>query len=131
MVKSVYLHDLITDNFAEIPPDMTPRSIGRAKDCDIVLSPTFTCISRLQIAVQYFPYGDILLTQKSSNCDTFYGPSEEDLDNLYYNQSENILPGYLIRFKGGYDLKLLSFKDKLVQERLQSRNEDTEIINLS
>ena len=85
----------------------------------------------MQIAVQYFPHGDILLTQKSSNCDTFYGPSEEDLDNLYYNQSENILPGYLIRFKGGYDLKLLSFKDKLVQERLQSRNEDTEIINLS
>ena len=131
MVKSVYLHDLITDNFTEIPPDMTPRSIGRAKDCDIVLSPSFTGISRLQIAVQYFPHGDILLTQKSSNCDTFYGPSEEDLDNLYYNQSENILPGYLIRFKGGYDLKLLSFKDKLVQERLQSRNEDTEIINLS
>ena len=131
MVKPVYLHDLVTQDFIEIPSDKTPRLIGRARDCDLVLSPAFKSISRLQISVQYFPHGDILLTQKSSNCDTFYGPSEDDLDKLYVNQSENILPGYLIRFKGGYDLKLLSFKDKLVQERLQSRNEDTEIINLS
>ena len=131
MVKSVYLHDLVTQDFIEIPSDKTPRSIGRARDCDLVVDSTFTNISRLQISVQYFPHGDILLTQKSSNCDTFYGPSEDDLDKLYVNQSENILPGYLIRFGEGYDLRLLPFNDRLVQERLRSRSEDTKIVDLN
>ena len=87
MVKSVYLHDLVTQDFIEIPSDKTPRLIGRARDCDLVVNSTFTNISRLQISVQYFPHGDILLTQKSSNCDTFYGPSEDDL-NKHLNVSD-------------------------------------------
>ena len=131
MVKSVYLHDLVTQDFIEIPSDKTPRSVGRAKECDLVIDSTFRNISRLQVVVQYFPHGDILLTQKSSNCDTFYGPSEDDLDKLYVNQSENILPSYLIRFGEGYDLRLLPFNDRLVQERLRSRSDDTKIVDLN
>ena len=70
MVKPVYLYDLVTQDFIEIPSDKTPRSVGRAKECDLVIDPTFRNISRLQVVVQYFPHGDILLTQKSSNCDS-------------------------------------------------------------
>ena len=124
MVKPVYLYDLIRDDFLEIPSDQKPRKLGRGMDCDLVTEASYGKIDRYQAVIQYFPQGDVKLTQMSSHSVTDLSSDGNDWDRLYLGVTEKIIPGSYIRFDGQYMIRLLPYNDPLVRERIKLRNAD-------
>ena len=127
MVKSVYLYEPVSQNFLDIPPDKSSLTIGRAIDCDFTTPNLFAGISRLQALIQYFPNGDIKLTQRSIMSPTHYRFGEDSWEQLYTGRTEIIIPGSEIRFDNDYMMRVLPFNHKLVQERMSFRGGDTVI----
>ena len=125
MVKPVYLNDLVTNEFIEVKPDDTPRTIGRSRECDLITSSRIKYISRVQAEILYKSNGDIILFQVSENCNTFCGPEVEE-EQVY--GSKIVYTGYRIRFGGDYPLKILSSKDEGVRSRIADRLEDTQLL---
>lgn len=122
MVKPIYLYDILRNDFLEVPSDQQQRTMGRSIGCDLVTDASEGGIDKYQAQIQYFPNGDIRLTQLSSLSPTHWSENGNDWEQLYTGRTELMLPGYHIMFDESYIIRVFAHNSREVQERMALRD---------